>query len=1035
LSEGERTLEDVLAIWNARLNPPGQKVKDLDMGRMLSLLKKRNEAIESLTDENNVGLIKIAGIDEDPKAPMDLFKLPMDRVTTEAEFLAKYNDFIDRDYKVYKEMDKPALIKYINDLSRQLDEDFSQSGYPPPPGGTRKFVQDNLFSDWELDRAGQAKRVYEDPSGRTPSETIAYDLLGPVSNELAKSPQYMTFEQKYWLGIDKAIAAGRIPSVYKSILDDKLDDNGNRINKWSDEEATVALLSMGINPGSQPAEKLDDIADRFEETWESNLENLEQGARTSGNVEKYFENLMFRTDLQSEIGPEDIMPRMGAEELFDQEKYSQFTAKNWNFKLSIEENVKALMAVNDKDFGGDELYNLDPNSKAWPPGLIQRFETLSNKNIQSTVGALQRQLIEDLETSTVGEAYTAALNAADDNPSLEQAFDVFKMFDTRIGENGELFMNKLSGELTSIEQAAWVDDMSDVGAREKMAKEYLSRIEGVRDNFETSDIRALAPEVFNYTSLGEMLADDNLRQKVTDRVQQRIADQPFAEGEADSIPGRQAILQRILQKELSETDYQAYLAASPEQQMALQGLIGTGEYSSEAEVLADPEFRRILNENISAGYGTIKEDRRGTLNADIEERLFEEYQSRGLITEDTSPEFLNHLAKNVFPNLSRKALLGGGVDTEEEIIEMLNDLPAYDLNEADYTRQMDPDTPPPVPGLQVSRYKKAEAPPFSLQSVSDDLMNMEIDRPEYARFVQQQMGLPGFAEEWRREGAEQLDQQAVASAVFGEVGEEAFEQQKRRLDQLEASYESTLARPDLTDEERVAAEKRVADARQQFAREIGSGSGISPEERKRLEGEGVEFTKSFLEQEAFYKDMVSAESDKQAALQAEANQMAKDLAAAQAATIGTVSDPDEDPETFQPVAKYSEAQLAQMQQEMEAKAAQANLMSPGVEALKKAAAPYEQTAKFLTTTPFRDEQRERMTTPGMTSREFFESKLPGFEERYKESPFFRMEQQRTERKQAQEEEQKQREYDSQRRRRLRSGFGGRGRTVVTRGRA
>ena len=1066
MSEGERTLEDVLAIWNARLNPPGQKVKDLDYELIVRRNDLRNELIVSLSSPDkktrDSARTRINNIDQMTDAPLALFDLPGNRETTEGELAVKFDDYSNREYKTYKTMEIDDLDELISELSTQLDEDFRQSGYPPPSGGSREFVEKNIFSDWELDRAGRATRIYEDPSGRTASETIAYDLLGPVSNELAKNPQYMKFEQKYWLGIDKAISAGRIPSIYRSILDDK--------KKWDDEEATVALLSMGINPGSQPAEKLDDIADRFEETWESNLENLEQGARTSGDVEKYFENLMFRTDLQSEIGPEDIMPRMGAEELFDQEKYSQFTAKNWNFKLSIEENVKALMAVNDKDFGGDKLYNLDPNSKAWPPGLIQRFETLSNKNIQNTVGALQRELIKDLETSTVGEAYTAALNAADDNPSLEQAFDVFKMFDTRIGENGELFMNKLSGELTSIEQAAWVDDMSDVGAREQMAKEYLSRIEGVRDNFETSDIRALAPEVFNYTSLGEMLADDDLRQTVTDRVQQRIADQPFAEGEAGSIPGRQAILQRILQKELSETDYQAYLAASPEQQMALQGLIGTGEYSSEAEVLADPEFRRILNENISAGYGTIKEDRRGTLNADIEERLFEEYQSRGLITEDTSPEFLNHLAKNVFPNLSRKALLGGGVDTEEEIIEMLNDLPAYDLNEADYTRQMDPDTPPPVPGLQVSRYKKAEAPPFSLQSVSDDLMNMEIDRPEYARFVQQQMGLPGFAEEWRREGAEQLDQQAVASAVFGEVGEEAFEQQKRRLDQLEASYESTLARPNLTDEERVAAEKRVADARKQYAREIGTGGGQSPEERARIEkameedyqkavardetvraeneareerGEEPlpleefqkgEFTKSFYEQLAPLEEAVEGERAKQAALRAEANQMAKDLAAAQAATV-EVPLYDEEVEgisEFETRAKYSEDELARMQQEMEAKARAASTMGAGIAGMQKAVDT--SPTKWFTTTAFRDEERRRQTTPGMTSREFFESKLPGFEERYKESPFFRMEQQRTERKQAQEEEQKQREYDSQRRRRLRSG-GGRGRTVVTRGRA
>ena len=88
-----------------------------------------------------------------------------------------------------------------------------------------------------------------------------------------------------------------------------------------------------------------------------------------------------------------------------------------------------------------------------------------------------------------------------------------------------------------------------------------------------------------------------------------------------------------------------------------------------------------------------------------------------------------------------------------------------------------------------------------------------------------------------------------------------------------------------------------------------------------------------------------------------------------------------------------------------------------------------------TTTEFRDEERRRQTTPGMTSAEFFKSQLPGFERRYKESPGFRLEQQRKERVAEQETEQKQREYETQRKRKLRSGFGGRGRTVVTRGRA
>ena len=70
----------------------------------------------------------------------------------------------------------------------------------------------------------------------------------------------------------------------------------------------------------------------------------------------------------------------------------------------------------------------------------------------------------------------------------------------------------------------------------------------------------------------------------------------------------------------------------------------------------------------------------------------------------------------------------------------------------------------------------------------------------------------------------------------------------------------------------------------------------------------------------------------------------------------------------------------------------------------------------------REAARQQFTTPAQTSAQFFESRLPGFEERYKESPFFRLEQERLER-----------EEDIKRVPLLRTG--GRGRTIVTRGRA
>jgi len=235
----------------------------------------------------------------------------------------------------------------------------------------------------------------------------------------------------------------------------------------------------------------------------------------------------------------------------------------------------------------------------------------------------------------------------------------------------------------------------------------------------------------------------------------------------------------------------------------------------------------------------------------------------------------------------------------------------------------------------------------------------------------------------------------------------------------------------LSDEDLAIAEKRIADSRQQFAREIGSGSGISPEERTELVEKGVEFTPSFYEQAAPYQEAIAGEKAKQAALQAEAVRMRRELETARAETVGTGVGPGEDPAIMEQVAKYSDAQLSSMQTAIEAKEREASALDVGIAGMQKAAAP----AIERTTTEFRDEERRRQTTPGMTSAEFFKSQLPGFERRYKESPGFRLEQQRKEGVAEREEEQKQREYETQRKRKLRSGFGGRGRTVVTRGRA
>ena len=437
----------------------------------------------------------------------------------------------------------------------------------------------------------------------------------------------------------------------------------------------------------------------------------------------------------------------------------------------------------------------------------------------------------------------------------------------------------------------------------------------------------------------------------------------------------------------------------------------------------------------------------------------EAFRSQGLLGLASSIGYENYLDSKTIPDIVRRIANTGGVDDSEQLNRLVADLtkqenlgtprglPAYMVNEEDYTRQMGPNwdkrhlfkkdpsltgAPPPIPGLAISQYQQGPAPALDTNLIGNKLQDIAYENPEFAKFIQQEMSLPGFGKDWEREGAEQFDEAAFKSSVFGDVGEVAYEQQKTRLDSFERQYEAILARNQKSIEdtgeglpqgELDAAETRIANARQQYAREIGSGSGQDPLERKRLEEKGVKFTPSFLEQ---YAPMKEAKA-KQAQLKAQiAALREKDVEYAELPGLAVIGKKDLEER------QKRVAELAAIEAEIE------RLKGPAPIAITAEGEREERPGmrldlEALTTIGFRDTERRRQTTPGMTSAEFFESRLPGFEARYKESPFFRLEQDRKQRLAEQETEQKQKDYETQRRRRLRTGDG-RGRTIVTRGR-
>jgi ribonuclease HI len=234
--------------------------------------------------------------------------------------------------------------------------------------------------------------------------------------------------------------------------------------------------------------------------------------------------------------------------------------------------------------------------------------------------------------------------------------------------------------------------------------------------------------------------------------------------------------------------------------------------------------------------------------------------------------------------------------------------------------RLDPSAPPSFPTqiegpngqmIQIPGLVARPAPtpnPFTLDSISQEILELAVDRPELARFIEQQIALPGFEERFRKVAVPQLDEEAYS---------ETF-----------ASDESIAA-------ERAASAQAARD-------EIADIEEMKEIERR----EGVETSAQAMQQ----------------------------------------------------VAQERQSRVSELR-EIERRAS----VQPGADP------------------EVRQIVRERLTTPAQTIGEFFAQELPGFERRFEESPFFRLEQERKERE------------DEQRRRPLLR-TGGRGRTVVTRGR-
>jgi len=257
------------------------------------------------------------------------------------------------------------------------------------------------------------------------------------------------------------------------------------------------------------------------------------------------------------------------------------------------------------------------------------------------------------------------------------------------------------------------------------------------------------------------------------------------------------------------------------------------------------------------------------------------------------------------------------IEDYESFDEFFND-PEISAQAGTISERLDPSGPPAFPSTFQFEGKTFDIPglvarptpqkkEFDFSLVAPELSALAVDRPEFAKFLAEQIKLPGFAERFRELSIPQLDEESYNEAFAPDP--ELATQQASQLAQVEQQMS------DLQETIETEAEEQID--------EFETPLSVDRERKEQME-----------------------ELQKQQRL------------------LGF--QPGADPE-------------------------------------------------------IRQQTRERFTTPGLTQEQFFAQQLPGFERRFEESPFFKLEQERKERE------------DEQRRRPLLR-TGGRGRTIVTRGR-
>ena len=357
------------------------------------------------------------------------------------------------------------------------------------------------------------------------------------------------------------------------------------------------------------------------------------------------------------------------------------------------------------------------------------------------------------------------------------------------------------------------------------------------------------------------------------------------------------------------------------------------DYDSQAEALADPRFKSKLISTVREGYLKEKSDQVKVFQSNLSNNIESKFQTKGLFNENTSSEFYNHVTKNVIPNLAFRAGLAG-IKSSTELDNFLSE--AF----SGFDAQGDPSP------YQVPEYDFNESAYQSKSNLFDEARKASTGSPEFQAFLMNEMQTGDFMQKALKVTTPQLKEDPQANLT---------------LQQDELNFY----------------EEQLAKAQQKFddTSETGTGSEIALSE--------LESARQQLSRAQRKFDLQTGKS--------------------QYRVIETAPDSGEYKTTGEilRVLSVPEAQK-QLQYALETGNEYTQMIAREELAKAQLKAKYFETEKDFSLGEFKNvqdkEDFEKMVTiTPKTSSEFFQSQLAGFETKYKQSSFFKQEEERLKR--------------------------------------